>query len=197
MSKLSDQATNIFSSLLISSLDVLVGAVWSYAAPEITCSPSISSNAGSISLTFNCPVSISNKYYYSIDDDASATIAKYYNFNSVAIKNFFRQINEENVPPYEVDKRLEAIAVEVKRLRSQANNIPITEKTKEDLSNARDALENGDIDAAVLSYKSALAKALGDEQGALNTLLLIADLRQSAAELMAIKPQYSDSVSIL
>jgi hypothetical protein len=162
-----------------------------------TCNPTVTNNSGSVSLTFNCPVSLSHNYLYSIDEKTFDTIAKYYSVNSIAIKNFFRLINEENIPPYQVEKRLERIALQIKHLSNEAAEIQINEKTKADVDDAQRALSNGDIDTAITAYRSALTKTLSDEREAIKSLGLIADIRQSTAELLMIKLKYKEAAELV
>ncbi len=166
-------------------------------AETVSCSPNIIENSGSITVNFNCPISVSNQFVYSADEHVLTVIAKYYDMNSVAIKNFLKQINEENIPPYQVEKRLERLALEIKRLRAQANSIQASEDVKGFIVEAQNALGDGDIDRAVEYYRKALTKARHDEQNAVITLAFAAKIRLSTAELLNLKFKYVGALEVI
>ncbi|MGH6838187.1 MAG: hypothetical protein ACREDT_05195 [Methylocella sp.] len=117
--------------------------------------------------------------------------------NTTAITNFFNRINDENIPPYQVEKRLDTLALEIKRLRAQANSIEINEKSKVPVEEARLALTEGDIDGAVNYYLIALGDAKKSEQTAIATLLFVANITQNTSELLILELKYKEAADIL
>jgi tetratricopeptide (TPR) repeat protein len=179
---------------------IIAAANWSLGAAQAdtttsgACSPVVVARGGVVSFDIKCPTNITTKFIYQLDGSITSSLAHQYDMTNEAIENFFKRVNEENVPPYLVAKRLESLAAELKRLRSELAQVSTSDASRALWQQAVLALETGNIDQAISLHKELLKLSSNDRERAFSTILDGAKVQQSLGELYVLIYKFDPAI---
>lgn len=160
-----------------------------------SCSPVVASTAGNVAIDIKCPTTVVTNFSYQVDSNVAQSIAAHFNVTDIAINNFFRQINEENVPPYQVAQRLETLAIEINRLRKDLATISVSGSSSELWSKTKKALDDGDIGKAIDLQQRLVHTSAQAVDSAFSTILDNVRVKRSLGELYKLTYKYDDAVN--
>jgi tetratricopeptide (TPR) repeat protein len=160
------------------------------------CSPIVLDHGGTTSISFgSCTTHITANYTYTLDAATTAALAQHYGVTETAVVNFFQQINGEQLRPYEIPQRLDALVRDVKRLREELSKVSIWEDTKPLWQQAVQALDDGKIDLAIQLYQQIVDQSQPATRQAMEALLTVARATRSIGELQVAKRQYKQAAA--
>jgi tetratricopeptide (TPR) repeat protein len=169
-------------------------AVSADASTTGTCSPLVLSNGGVTSIDIKCSTSVVTNFSYTLEGSAGSIIARHYDITEVALSNFFKQVNNENVPPYLVTQRLDTLVKEIKRLRSELQVVSITNQVRALWTKALTALDEGRVDDAISLHKQILEDSKPALDRAFNTIRDAARIKRSLGELYILTYDYPKAI---
>jgi hypothetical protein len=185
-------------------LYIVVGLAPAFAADEApedvstagACSPVVVSSGGTVAIDIKCPTNIVSNFSYRLDASIAQLIASRFNVTEEAVNNFFKQINEENIPPYMVAQRLEQLAVEIIRLRKELASISVSGSSRLLWTQAVKAMEDGQIDLAIKLHQQLVTDSTPDLEKAFATVLDSARVKRSLGELYVLTYKYDAAAQI-
>lgn len=161
-----------------------------------TCSPIAVNKGGITSIEVKCPTQVLSNVTYQLDDATANALAAHFALSNEAIINFFKKLNDENVPPYELAQRLNSLVVEVKRLRAQLATISVNPNSQAIWNQAVSALEQGRIDDAIALHLDLVKLSTKNVQAAFATLVDAVRVQRSLGDLYMLTYRYDDAAEI-